>query len=519
MAPEIVRKKPYDYRVDIWSLGVLLYELVHREAPYKGRTLIEIIHSQAKTTMSFSPSIQPEVKDLIQKMLKIDPNHRISLIEILSHPWIKYHLDKKEYIRSMKNSISLEVLNLSPRPEIPQDILGNPSPRFGFPVASPRHVPKIHIPAADVSSLTETPDPQYQSPEVKTRRPENQPKSAIQFGTAQQKMQAETSDFDSVLKAGLETFYSNKGHSLSSSTLPKCITEKFAFEARKFSNGDVGSRKLFEKDIMSPDFRSKLNSIIGQLAINSPKSGSTTDLSPLESRPLNQERNKPVNQFNQLISRINEKSLSPEQSLLSQSNENFHNLPSPSMLSPKTKTNLNLNNENYRSPRVAAQNSNLSTLRFENLTPRAEPMQIQTPASPTFKINFGSKIKAETTKSSYQKYFIFESHNIPKTGDIRAHRINVSNINNPNNNTSIENSMIKKSRIEDKSSSEFYPGYSSSAMKKTHIKIFEGSISSKAGLAPLVERSLYKNRENRMGDATSRENRPQVFYDKLNSHR
>lgn len=33
MAPEMINSKPHDYRVDIWALGVFLYELVHGKAP------------------------------------------------------------------------------------------------------------------------------------------------------------------------------------------------------------------------------------------------------------------------------------------------------------------------------------------------------------------------------------------------------------------------------------------------------------------------------------------------------
>jgi len=36
MAPEMLEKGKYDYHVDIWSLGVLLFELVHGVAPFKG---------------------------------------------------------------------------------------------------------------------------------------------------------------------------------------------------------------------------------------------------------------------------------------------------------------------------------------------------------------------------------------------------------------------------------------------------------------------------------------------------
>jgi serine/threonine protein kinase len=42
MAPEIVSDVPYDYTIDIWSVGVLLYEMLHGYAPFKGKEYKEI---------------------------------------------------------------------------------------------------------------------------------------------------------------------------------------------------------------------------------------------------------------------------------------------------------------------------------------------------------------------------------------------------------------------------------------------------------------------------------------------
>lgn len=92
MAPELVAKSTYNYKVDIWSLGILLYELFHSEAPYKGRTLEDIKVSITRESIHFNPSIQPELKDLITFILKKDPEQRPEISTILNHPWIHHNL-------------------------------------------------------------------------------------------------------------------------------------------------------------------------------------------------------------------------------------------------------------------------------------------------------------------------------------------------------------------------------------------------------------------------------------------
>ena len=37
MAPEMILNKPHDHKLDIWCLGILLYELLHGYPPFKGR--------------------------------------------------------------------------------------------------------------------------------------------------------------------------------------------------------------------------------------------------------------------------------------------------------------------------------------------------------------------------------------------------------------------------------------------------------------------------------------------------
>jgi len=96
MAPEVIYKRPYDYRIDVWSLGILLYELLHKEAPYKGRSLNEIHASLAKGPIVYGPHVDVQAKDLMQRILKANPGDRPSISQILAHPWVRKHLDGKE---------------------------------------------------------------------------------------------------------------------------------------------------------------------------------------------------------------------------------------------------------------------------------------------------------------------------------------------------------------------------------------------------------------------------------------
>jgi serine/threonine protein kinase len=96
MAPEIVNKKQYDYRIDIWGMGILLYELFHNKAPYQGRTMQEIKNSLSKGKINFNPEIPSTAKSLILRILKTDPENRTSIGQILSDPWVVSNLDKDE---------------------------------------------------------------------------------------------------------------------------------------------------------------------------------------------------------------------------------------------------------------------------------------------------------------------------------------------------------------------------------------------------------------------------------------
>lgn len=76
VAPEVLAGD-YDEKCDIWSVGILLYALLHGSPPFTGRTDQEIMESVKRGEFSIEGPIWDEVtleaKDLILKMLTIDP--------------------------------------------------------------------------------------------------------------------------------------------------------------------------------------------------------------------------------------------------------------------------------------------------------------------------------------------------------------------------------------------------------------------------------------------------------------
>jgi serine/threonine protein kinase len=88
MSPELLQKKSYDYTVDIWGLGILLFELMHGYSPYRAKKIEDIYSNIVHKRMKISSRCSKEVKDLLQRILKIKPAERISIEDILRHPWV-----------------------------------------------------------------------------------------------------------------------------------------------------------------------------------------------------------------------------------------------------------------------------------------------------------------------------------------------------------------------------------------------------------------------------------------------
>uniref|UniRef100_A0A4W3HZ91 calcium/calmodulin-dependent protein kinase n=1 Tax=Callorhinchus milii TaxID=7868 RepID=A0A4W3HZ91_CALMI len=94
LSPEVLRKDPYGKPVDLWACGVILYILLVGYPPFWDEDQHRL-YQQIKAGAYDFPSpewdtVTPEAKDLINKMLTINPSKRISAAEVLKHPWISH---------------------------------------------------------------------------------------------------------------------------------------------------------------------------------------------------------------------------------------------------------------------------------------------------------------------------------------------------------------------------------------------------------------------------------------------
>ncbi|KAE8151498.1 kinase-like domain-containing protein [Aspergillus avenaceus] len=97
----------YNEKVDLWSLGVLTYEFLVGEAPFED-TPVMTQRRIARADMAVPSFVSPEARDLIKRLLVLDPEKRISLDEIQKHPWILKHCLKDDRLTKRTSGSSKE---------------------------------------------------------------------------------------------------------------------------------------------------------------------------------------------------------------------------------------------------------------------------------------------------------------------------------------------------------------------------------------------------------------------------
>lgn len=99
MAPEIVKRNHYSIKTDLWSIGVILYEMVTGKPPYKASSHLELLHKIDCEPIYIPVAIliSDECRNLIYDLLQKNPDKRISWLDFFDHPWFKNNIVESEH--------------------------------------------------------------------------------------------------------------------------------------------------------------------------------------------------------------------------------------------------------------------------------------------------------------------------------------------------------------------------------------------------------------------------------------
>ncbi|XP_026700718.1 ribosomal protein S6 kinase alpha-3 isoform X1 [Athene cunicularia] len=120
VAPEVLKRQGYDAACDIWSLGVLLYTMLTGYTPFANgpddtpeEILARIGSGKFSLSGGYWNTVSDTAKDLVSKMLHVDPHQRLTAAQVLGHPWIvhcdqlpQYQLNRQDAPHLVKGAMA-----------------------------------------------------------------------------------------------------------------------------------------------------------------------------------------------------------------------------------------------------------------------------------------------------------------------------------------------------------------------------------------------------------------------------
>jgi fused-like protein len=117
MAPELVQEQPYDEKVDVWALGVILYELYHGKPPFFTNSIYKLVQMIVNNPITWPEQISPLFKSFLLEMLQKDPKQRTTCENLLKHPFIAdvpleqfsdrvYRFKSEQFDRAIQQSLA-----------------------------------------------------------------------------------------------------------------------------------------------------------------------------------------------------------------------------------------------------------------------------------------------------------------------------------------------------------------------------------------------------------------------------
>eukprot|EP01065_Artemidia_motanka_P026753 TRINITY_DN31_c0_g1_i4.p1 TRINITY_DN31_c0_g1~~TRINITY_DN31_c0_g1_i4.p1 ORF type:complete len:444 (+),score=147.90 TRINITY_DN31_c0_g1_i4:84-1415(+) len=107
MAPEVLKERGYNgITADIWSCGVILFVMLAGYLPFDDPNMNALFNKIERGEYRMARHFTDPVKDIISRMLVIEPEKRITLEQIMQHPWFRIDLDESMFRQGDKVSVS-----------------------------------------------------------------------------------------------------------------------------------------------------------------------------------------------------------------------------------------------------------------------------------------------------------------------------------------------------------------------------------------------------------------------------
>ena len=112
-SPEMLLKKGYDTRVDIWAIGILIFELMVGRPPFKSDAQHSMEDNIVHLRINWPNTMNLLAKNLISKLLKLEPDQRLTLKEILEHQFILNYVDNPTSRLILPSEVIIEPFAIS----------------------------------------------------------------------------------------------------------------------------------------------------------------------------------------------------------------------------------------------------------------------------------------------------------------------------------------------------------------------------------------------------------------------
>lgn len=93
LSPELIKSRKYDKQVDVWALGVLTYELLVGSPPFEEDTKEMTYKRILRCDLRFPSYLSNSARSLIAGLLQFEPEQRLPLSSVKTHPWILSNKD------------------------------------------------------------------------------------------------------------------------------------------------------------------------------------------------------------------------------------------------------------------------------------------------------------------------------------------------------------------------------------------------------------------------------------------